>query len=467
MRGMTAEKQKSPAERAKVYFSQPGFERLLAEVWKKLERLEYARGNACISSASAGECVAYNEFFGEDKRPGSTLRIPLKNFEEELQNTPFPFTLKELYSVLNGEFFMTRSEKQLIQEEAWKHLFNGLMDRPRLVDVRVRSWIERLSKGSAPGYRTLNEIFHKDMDRTKEVLEQVVEALHQLWSGSYSFDIEGVSIPGVRLPVLAAKVSGDSHAFDNSQPAGRLLKYALRDLLGESVFPFDDHDEGEEDQKIAMNSLQTRDMYRSAGIADDDLSSTVYVYQPNSSANEELKILSLRQVDRMKEGDVHSQIYIVENPSVFSTLMDLTEQNKLINSISSDLLTPALLCTSGSISAAALRWLQLSLETSDESCSVYYSGDFDVKGLEIAMSLAKKIGNRFVPWHFDDETYVEYTKKCQGPIFEKSDRFKLTKMSVPWSVQLTSKMIEQGHKLYQESFIDCLARDWQGSLRTK
>ncbi|MUG48132.1 DUF2399 domain-containing protein [Paenibacillus woosongensis] len=67
---------------------------------------------------------------------------------------------------------------------------------------------------------------------------------------------------------------------------------------------------------------------------------------------------------------------------------------------------PLLLCTSGPASAAALRLIDRYLQENLLSNYLYYSGDFDVKGIEFGNVLAYRYGNRFKGWRFGEDSYL-------------------------------------------------------------
>lgn len=447
------------ADKARAYFHRPGFKRLLSAVWKRMEGLGRVGGNAIVPGADEAECEAYNSFFGTNEKPGSTLKISLSEFERELLASAFPFTLPELFEVLEGRPFLTQAEKQTMRSEAWRHLFERVRVAEAPLSGAVDKWISGLEEASAAGYRTLRELFGESHQQAYAILKQVTRAVNWLLSRRSGFSVAGISLDSVRLPVLAAMVTGDSHAFDAERVEGRLLRHALRELSGAPI--------NVAHGSMSESSLDIRKLYRKFGIADDDLSSIVYVFQPTSTERDrrydqhyELEVLTLRQVESMRMASAPRTVYIVENPPVFSTLMDVTSASSRMSggSIAND--APVLFCTSGAISAAALRWLQKCMEASGRRCDVYYSGDFDVKGLEIACGLSRRLNGRWHPWRYDIQTYEQFAEHLPGPIFDEHESRRLLSMNVPWSPTLTGKMAEKGCRLFQESFVEALAQDW-------
>lgn len=455
---------------------------MLSLMWQKYESLERVGGQAIVERATAEECEAINLFFGWDYKPGETIRVSLKRFEEELKDSAFPFRLKELHFLLEGTPLQTKSEKRMLQNTEWCRLFTSVRgEYGTELSVFVSEWLQRLEEGFGQGCRTLKELFMTNPAEAETALRHAVRALDILFTGNCNFSVGGISLRTIRLPVLAAMASGDSHALDWKQPAGRLLFYALRERQSDDHVPVDmDNFETDGNETITslassyglssdktvpseVDTLAMREIYRSAGISDDDLSSLVYVYIPQPDKLPEPNVWTLRQVEAMKEFPGCSALYIVENPSVFSTLLDITEQWLQKEAGSGSLLSsapPALLCTSGPASAAALRWIQRSLGHSGETCPIYYSGDFDVQGLTMGITLAHRFPDHFVPWRFDTTLYRSIIANHPGPSFEPAALSNLNKLYIPWDEQLASEMTSYKVKLFQESFVSLLAQDW-------
>lgn len=470
------------SEKARAYFRRPGFQRMLSLMWQRYERLERVGGQAVVEGATAEECEAINLFFGWDYKPGETIRVSLKKFEDELKDSAFPFCLKELHLLLEGTPLQTKSEKKMLQNTEWRRLFASVRgEYGTELPVFAAEWLQRLEEGFGQGCRTLKELFMINPVEAETALRHAVRALDILFMENSRLSVGGISLRTIRLPVLAAMVSGDSHALDWKQPAGRLLFYALRERQSDDHVPEDMENFGtvghetmvslasshglslDKTVPSEVDTLAMREVYRSAGISDDDLSSLVYVYIPEPDKLPEPNVWTLRQVEAMEEFPRCSALYIVENPSVFSTLLDITEQWLRKEAGSRSLLSsapPALLCTSGPASAAALRWIQRSLGYSGESCPIYYSGDFDVQGLTMGVTLAHRFPGHFVPWRFDTTLYCSIIANHPGPSFEPAALSNLTKLDIPWDVELTHEMTSYKMKLFQESFVSLLAQDW-------
>lgn len=448
-------------ERAIKYFRHVGFQQMLTKIWKRYESLERVGGQVAVEQPTAEECEAINSFFGWNYKAGQSIAISLEVFERELTESPFPNTILQLHSVLTGKVLLTKSEKRMLREQEWLQIFTRFEDGlgGESLHRSVMEWLGRLKLGEGQGYRTLLEQFKLGHGQAGYVLDIAVRALNAVLRDERKMNIGTFSLPSIRLPVLAVQVCGDSHALDLSQPAGRLLLYALRERLAGKQGGLEVEDILEEGTEVSIDSLKIREIYRSAGIADDDISSLVYTYIPEFNVAVKPAVWTLRQVEIMTEVPVCTGLYVVENPAVFSTLLDISAE-WMMGTGTAMTSTPMLICTSGPASAAALRLIQRILERSGEGCKLYYSGDYDVKGLAMGLVLSKRFEAHFVAWRFDLSTYMWGVENGMGPAFDDSEKTKLQRVVIPWEPRLNTALIEHGHKLYQESFISLLALDW-------
>jgi len=117
---------------------------------------------------------------------------------------------------------------------------------------------------------------------------------------------------------------------------------------------------------------------------------------------------------------------------------------------------PTLVCTSGWPSTAALKLLQMFVDQSPDN-RLYYSGDFDLKGLQIAASLMARYAGRCYPWRFDVESYA-FALRAGGVA---ANRVELAGLSALPEVfdSLVMAMREKGLWAYQEGIVRLLAED--------
>ncbi len=115
-----------------------------------------------------------------------------------------------------------------------------------------------------------------------------------------------------------------------------------------------------------------------------------------------------------------------------------------------------MVCTSGWPSTAALRLLQMLVDQSPEN-RLYYSGDFDLKGLQIAANLMARYPGRCHPWRFDAESYIIALQA--GGVAANATEFAALNMLPEVFAPLVAVMGEKRMWSYQEGIVQVLTDD--------
>jgi len=165
----------------------------------------------------------------------------------------------------------------------------------------------------------------------------------------------------------------------------------------------------------------------------------------------------LRQVLEWRSAvPTQANIYVFENPQVFEEVIaGVSCQSDSVPGRS----LPTLVCTSGWPSAAALKLLQMFVDQSPDN-RLYYSGDFDLKGLQIAASLMARYVGRCYPWRFDVASYL-VAMQAGGVVANAVELAGLSALPEVFRL-LVEVMQEKGMWAYQEGIARVLAEDVKG-----
>jgi uncharacterized protein (TIGR02679 family) len=117
---------------------------------------------------------------------------------------------------------------------------------------------------------------------------------------------------------------------------------------------------------------------------------------------------------------------------------------------------PTMICTSGWPSTAALKLLQMFVDQSPGN-RLYYSGDFDLKGLQIAASLIARYAGRCYPWRFDVESYA-FALRAGGVTANAVELAALSMLPEVFA-PLVAVMREKKMWAYQEGIVRLLTKD--------
>ncbi|WP_433726943.1 TIGR02679 family protein [Nocardia sp. CA-129566] len=248
--------------------------------------------------------------------------------------------------------------------------------------------------------------------RTQAELERALQVLHELPSA------------GTPLPVFADSVLGDPHGLDEGSRLHTMVVRGLAVIYG--IDP-------------PTDAGQLRALWDRAGIADDEISSTVLaagllidggtavgrILRECAGAGQAaaLTLQQLRALPRIIAAP--SRVWVVENPSVLAVALARFGD-----------CCPPLVCTSGWPSSAGVLLLQLLAQAGAELC---YHGDFDGEGLRIAANVIARVGA--VPWRMTTADYLNAVG--EGPAVGRVT-------PVPWDLGLSAAMTRVGVAVPEE-----------------
>lgn len=428
------------------YLTQLGFARLWPQVREKYLQLgKRAGGSVTLRSVSDVEREALSGLLAQNLYSKSQLTLRLEHLDAALCDSRFAASLDDCLNLLYPENLRTRDEEYTEQEKEWQTFCTWLLRG--ISSERLCAWVRMLSVGKATGYRTMRECYDEFRN-------------HQGFSPSWkavTLAFEQLPARGERIPIFAARTTGDAHGLDRDRLTGRLFWYGIQVLVGEDFEVVTEGDRESVSQpneidvarKSVVNAWEARATYERVGLFSDDVSSIVWVAGWRGVCDEAMA-LPLRTVVRFVSMTTYAprHMYVVENPSIFSALLDACERTKRR-------LPHPLICVSGQPSLAALRLLDRAVELGTQ---IHYSGDFDVKGLQIALGLQERYGDKLALWRMDSLGYLHGVHEL-APRLTEWELAQLEKMP-SLEVGLLNYMLERKLKVYQESLINLLCEDY-------
>ena len=413
-----------------AYFqSRPGYRRILSELLKKYRSYGRPAGTIRLDDATQEECDAARSIFGRPFSP--PLRFHAAQFEAALQELRFgKVSLKEvLESYFNTEI-RTNSELREAENSRFTTMMTQILKQTDN-SLCIR-WLQTLKDHQGDVYQLPRREAAKDLDGTRHALLQACRSLDLLEQRTQGM---------VRLAVLSAHATSDPHALDSGTLCGKLFLRLLSFRSGLAV---------------PANAEQRDRLYYENGILYDSISSLVTqtglvllagtAEHPACSLfrqRREIYTLSLANLSGLTGARSPSgKVYIVENEMVFTQLCDHVSQ-----------FHSPLICTSGQPSVAALRLLDL---LAREGTQLFYSGDFDGKGLSIAAQLCVRYPNLLKPWHMEIADYDQ----CRSDILLSKSSRSLLQGCVGTALEAAAEAVKQFDRAgYQELLIPLLETD--------
>ncbi len=417
------------ARQAALRLRAAGLGDLLAEARRRIEANDGLRGSVAVD-AGAAYAAALADLVGWRRlRHGERgrIRLPLADLDAALRASAFAVGLLDVLAADAGPV-VTRRVRRDRALEAWQAQLRRIA-AAMPADARAARPAAAL-EGDGPCGRWYRRAYREDPAAAERHALAAGRALAALPPGGR----------GVLLAVFAAAVAGDPHALDRGRPAGALLQAALREQAGE---PPADMRPAE-----AWAYLLAR-----SGLDVDDVSSTVLAAHLAGSAHPvvasmaaagggwPLPLGALRDLRLAPRPG--RPAFVVENPQVFA---------HLVRGAPAD--SAPLVCTSGFLSAAALRLLDA---LDGAGYALRYGGDFDRNGLAIAGGLARRYA-RLRPWRMAPRDYAEAAAGLAAPVLPDADRAWLLGVEGPLG-ETARAIAAAGAPAYQERLVERLLED--------
>lgn len=455
---------------AAEYYNDPHLKRLLDTVFSKYRSYGGGRGRIKLVISSPAEAQRIQAFFGPKirgvLRTGDVLNVEVKMIEEELGKR-YLLTIPSLYELLYQEPLLTKRQSMINADVEWESLFIKTIeilqneDYINIIDQNfcdlTYDWLYRLwKKEPQSGYRIL-QLGIKNYSDTIESLMTCLRALWYLFMDWESLERAGVIVSGkIYIPFLANYVARDAHALDSKKPlAGRLFFRALEDNYSQKKY-----ENGNPDPlDYVPTFMRARMIYRLYHLRDDSVSSFFHKFTLDVYESMKKETVNLSNIEEMHHFEINSNLFLIENPSVFHYLVDSLTNYVRANNLSPDLVEkrfPILICTSGCIRTAVLEFVRKCI-AQNPKCRIYFSGDFDRAGIEMMEKLEEYFSKNVSPFQMNVKTYLSgLDKKCRN-LTEADKELLAGKCS-----ELARTMALHGKKVYQESVA---AELWEVLLR--
>ncbi|HYA99467.1 MAG TPA: TIGR02679 family protein [Ktedonobacteraceae bacterium] len=429
------------------FFTQAGLSRLLTKLRQKYIELGLVGGQVLLEDSTPDERREVASFLGKPPYRAINFKVRLVDIDKALRQSGFACTLPDVLSAFfPDQPLVTRREQRVAQAihqaDFSSALFSIATEQPK--ESRGRLWLLHGLHGQQWLFSRYKNAPAKEQERQLQLVRYIVKVLDQLPQPDHP----------ERLALFAQRTSGNPHALDPEKAAGRLFLLALHDLASEEQDTLDK-------ATSPRGRAQELDLYNDAGLHVDTISSNVAVFNlagaicvgstidplPQAAGNRVL-LLPLRQLLAWETVlPASKNIYIFENPQVFETVISVLD---------TDTALPTLICTSGWPSAAAILLLDLLVAQSPDS-SLHYSGDFDLKGLQIASHLMERYSGRCHPWRFDLDAYAHALSA--GETLAHTNELNMLNALPDAFAPLAAMMQEKKQWAYQEGITHLLIAD--------
>jgi len=430
------------AKSGATYFKEKAvYQKAFVQMRKNWKKYGKVAGRIKLLGLSLEEQQELGGFLGKDFAE-ETVQFRMVDFAQALSETRFVgLTLEMLLMEYFGETMIQNRVVELQKRESQKMFMDSLykvIEKRHGQDSRVTHWALEMMAQKKFGYRLLQDEYKmRGREKAESLVLCICTALVYL---------ERHANEQIRLALLGAEVMLNPHAFDQKMPAGKLLLQAL----------------GYIHQKTSVKSAEEILMlYYQAGIKPDDISSftTAYGIRLYTEEGEHMAyhafiqknepyVITLSNLNHILR--VHCEnsiVFLIENQMVFSHICEEMGNQNI-----------ALLCTSGQMKTASLIMIDLLCAAGHQ---LYYSGDIDPEGLNIADKVLKR-NRQCTPWRMSVSDYEHCISK------EKVSEERLKKLNSVQDSRLlavSAKLKQKKQAGYQERLIEYLLEDIRNSLK--
>ena len=414
------------------------YKRCFVELRKKWETYGKVAGRITLKNASDEEKRAIGGIVGKLFLE-ENIKFSFVEFEQGLQNTRFaPINMKKVLEAYFGEEVLTRqeqkslvkNEKELFLQYIYEDFQNKTMQKK---SSAVVEWFYTLIQEKKYGYQILIKEYGTNVEMATNIAKNVGNALLRLE--------EMTQEEQCPLAVFAAEVSGNPHFFDRGTTAAQLLMHGI--CFWKNC-------------NIPVTAYEWRELLTNIGIMCDNIASMVHAlgihfetreglhpsYEAFCKRKEPFVITSENLKYIISAHTTTNCVYIVENEMVFLYLTEHIKDKEV-----------ALLCTSGQLRVAAFQLISLLIKSNTK---IYYSGDLDPEGINIADRLWQKYGDVIQMWRMSPK---DYWSSLSDEILQETRLAKTENIKHPLLKQ-TAKCLQIRKKAgYQENLLERLLED--------
>lgn len=422
------------------YFKEnSGYRRIFKGILDKYRSLGRMGGSVTLRSLTDNERSVLGSHLRRDYSKKDWATFSVKAFEESLADTRFgKYSLEEILGWYFGKGVMSKAQEESLFLKERDSFFRSFLSEYK--DGSAGFWLENIIDGSGIGIRRIMAAYSKDKEELGNKIQWVASALKTLDLNRAKRGREGEKA-NFRLPVLASVITRDPHAFDRGTLGGDLLVDALCTVYNLNP-PSNNQDIAEILLKGGILVDEVSNFVTVAGLVAYKGGKAHPVWTSALSQGEMLQIPLANLVNIERIESPVKRVYVVENPAVFSAILD----NFGVGDI------PPLICSYGQLKLSGLLVLD---KLANEGADIFYSGDFDPEGLLIANKLAQRYWGNFHLWCYDLE---DYRSIFSNQIISQRRLSILNNVNLPALQEVKAEMLKTKKAGYQELLIHKLLK---------
>lgn len=388
-----------------------GLTRLMNKLKEKYISLSRPSGTVIINNLTEEESTDISNLLGKRIKKEDNLKTSFKEITKKINQGKYNgFDWEKLFYAYFEEKLITKKEQNLNKQEEENCFYQKLY-----MENKDKKYVEVL-KNIIEKDDTITKIVKQKYNRNKNFLQEELENILLL--------LDNIPTTPTSLAVYSS-ITGNPHYLDLNKSTSTFF---LKILSRIKNIEFEDKNE------VKINILSEINVYT------DPVSNYVITYKliGNDILNElnknnevvNLNLLNIKNLDKLSTES--KEVYVFENPSMLTSLMNLSVP---------------IIITSGIPNLSLYTILQ---KLEESNTKIYYNGDFDPEGLLIAEKLKLRFSNiELFCYDALDYNNAKSKEKISSARLKKLDSFNTLELQNIKKILLESKI-----SAYQEQNLD-------------
>lgn len=425
-----------------------GFHRLFIGIRNRYINLGRIGGSVTLQNLNKQERDALEGFFQKSYRKQKSAVITLEKMQNALDNSKFEgVLLNELMESYFGESLETKREEKDRMKEEQDLFFKQILDLYQ--STFSGDWLAFILEDSSNYVnRYLVQKYRERQNDMENIMVPVMNAGNQLPVFRNKKE---------RLAIFSAAITGDPHFFDEGTEGNRLLSYLLEYYTIQSLHKNEGISETEKREKSKQYGMEKKsELFYHGGLLKDDISNYTIIYgikgiygdgtyhkgiQGFYQEKQPLQVSLYTLSNIVKIETLYKKVFVVENPAVFAELILPNATNH------------AFVCTNGQLHLASLVLLDLFY---NQGYHIYYAGDFDPEGLQIAQKLKIRYEDQLFFWRYGRK---DYENSLSEVVLSEKRLAKLNSVTAKELNDVKEELLSAKRAGYQEKLIEDYKKD--------
>lgn len=383
---------KNAKEIAEYFRENHEYKKLLKGIKSKYINLGEVKGNVIINNPDKAEKQALSGLMKKDFSKNKSISINLKKLQERIDESKFAgANIKEIIDEYFKEEILTKKENKKSYETELLKFFEEILTQNK--GTTIYKYIKQIITSKNEIYYNLKKYYNKDKLYLKVSLINACKGINNLPRKK------------TRIPVFAINITGNPHEFDRNTLSGKIFIMLMCYI---------------KNIRVPKSTENLAEVYYNNNLLIDDVSNMVLCKNVQGFIRNEtveniqheglrgfaiynepiyLSLYNLSNIVSLYRSHKYNEVLVMENPTVFMEVSRRCSKDDF-----------PLVCTYGQVKLSGLILLDMFAKS---KYKIYYSGDIDPEGIQIADKLKQRYNDNLDFFGFDVNTYKRNFSKVK------------------------------------------------------